>query len=173
MGRNWFTMTITEAERFQMHEALSTAHGKEVAAIIMEHLPPTGWGDVARRSDVADLRVLTTKDLEMVRIALTSDMQALRIELTSDMQALRIELTSDMQALRAELRGEMQELRAELRGEMQELRTELRGEMSVLRADMRSEMHMLFNKQLKWIVGVVISAQALGTGALLAGMKLL
>ena len=30
-------MTITEAERFQMHEALSTAHGKEVAAIIMEH----------------------------------------------------------------------------------------------------------------------------------------
>jgi len=125
MGRIWFTMTITEAERFQMHEALSTAHGKEVAVIIMEHLPPTGWGDVARRSDVADLRVLTTKDLEMVRVALTSDMQALR------------------------------------------------GEMSVLRADMRSEMHMLFNKQLKWIVGVVISAQALGTGALLAGMKLL
>ena len=133
-------MTITEAERFQMHEALSTAHGKEVAAIIMEHLPPTGWGDVARRSDVADLRVLTTKDLEMVRIALTSDMQALRIALTSDMQALR---------------------------------AELRGEMSVLRADMRSEMHMLFNKQLKWLIGVVISAQALGTGALLAGMKLL
>lgn len=125
MGRIWFTMTITEAERFQMHEALSTAHGKEVAAIIMEHLPPTGWGDVARRSDVADLRVLTTKDLEMVRVALTSDMQALR------------------------------------------------GEMGVLRADMRSEMHMLFSKQLKWIVGVVISAQALGTGALLAGMKLL
>ncbi len=122
-------MTITEAKRFQMHEALSTAHGKEVAAIIMEHLPPTGWGDVARRSDVADLRVLTTKDLEMVRIALTSDMQALRAE--------------------------------------------LRGEMSVLRADMRSEMHMLFNKQLKWLIGVVISAQALGTGALLAGMKLL
>ena len=151
-------MTITEAERFQMHEALSTAHGKEVAAIIMEHLPPTGWGDVARRSDVADLRVLTTKDLEMVRIALTSDMQALRAELTSDMQALRGELTSDMQALR---------------GDMYMLGVELRGEMSVLRADMRSEMHMLFNKQLKWIVGVVISAQALGTGALLAGMKLL
>lgn len=111
-------MTITEAERFQMHEALSTAHGKEVAAIIMEHLPPTGWGDVARRSDVADLRVLTTKDMEIVRIALTSDMQALRLEL-------------------------------------------------------RTEMHMLFNKQLKWLVGVVISAQALGTGALLAGIKLL
>jgi len=155
-------MTITEAERFQMHEALSTAHGKEVAAIIMEHLPPTGWGDVARRSDVADLRVLTTKDMEIVRIALTSDMQALRLELTSDMQMLG-----------AELRGEMQELRTELRGEMQELRTELRGDMQALRLELRTEMHMLFNKQLKWLVGVVISAQALGTGALLAGIKLL
>ena len=118
-------MITTEAERFQMHEALIDAHGKEVAAIIMEHLPPTGWGDVARRSDVADLRVLTTKDLEMVRIALTSDMQALR------------------------------------------------GDMHMLGVELRGEMHMLFNKQLKWLIGVVISAQALGTGALLAGMKLL
>jgi hypothetical protein len=155
-------MTITEAERFQMHEALSTAHGKEVAAIIMEHLPPTGWGDVARRSDVADLRVLTTKDMEIVRIALTSDMQMLGAELRGEMQELRTELRGDMQALRTELRGEMQELRTELRGEMQALRLEL-----------RTEMHMLFNKQLKWLVGVVISAQALGTGALLAGIKLL
>jgi hypothetical protein len=155
-------MTITEAERFQMHEALSTAHGKEVAAIIMEHLPPTGWGDVARRSDVADLRVLTTKDMEIVRIALTSDMQMLGAELRGEMQELR-----------TELRGEMQELRTELRGEMQELRTELRGEMQALRLELRTEMHMLFNKQLKWLVGVVISAQALGTGALLAGIKLL
>jgi hypothetical protein len=155
-------MTITEAERFQMHEALSTAHGKEVAAIIMEHLPPTGWGDVARRSDVADLRVLTTKDMEIVRIALTSDMQMLGAELRGEMQELR-----------TELRGEMQALGAELRGEMQELRTELRGEMQAFRLELHTEMHMLFNKQLKWLVGVVISAQALGTGALLAGIKLL
>ena len=129
-------MITTEAERFQMHEALIDAHGKEVAAIIMEHLPPTGWGDVARRSDVAGLQVLTKKDIDM----------------------LRISMGGEMQALRAEMRGEMQELRAEMRGEMQALRL---------------EMHVLFNKQLKWLVGLVITAQALGTGALLAGMKLL
>ena len=129
-------MITTEAERFQMHEALIDAHGKEVAAIIMEHLPPTGWGDVARRSDVAGLQVLTKKDIDMLRISMG---------------------------------GEMQELRAEMRGEMQELRAEMRGEMQALRL----EMHVLFNKQLKWLVGLVITAQALGTGALLAGMKLL
>ena len=133
-------MITTEAERFQMHEALIDAHGKEVAAIIMEHLPPTGWGDVARRSDVAGLQVLTKKDIDMLRISMSGDMEALRLE---------------------------------LRGEMQELRAELRGEMQALRLEMRSEMHVLFNQQLKWLVGMVITAQALGTGALLAGMKLL
>ena len=107
-------MTTTEAERFQMHESLIHTHGKEVADIIMEHLPPTGWGDVARRSDVADLRSSFAKDMEILRM---------------EMQALRLE--------------------------------------------MRSEMHVLFNQQLKWLVGMVITAQALGTGALLAGMKLL
>ena len=122
-------MITTEAERFQMHEALIDAHGKEVAAIIMEHLPPTGWGDVARRSDVAGLQVLTKKDIDMLRISMSGDMEALRLEMRGEMQALRLE--------------------------------------------MRSEMHVLFNKQLKWLVGMVITAQALGTGALLAGMKLL
>ena len=107
-------MITTEAERFQMHEALIHTHGKEVAAIIMEHLPPTGWGDVARRSDVSDLRSSFAKDMEILRLEMRSEMQALRLE-----------------------------------------------------------MHVLFNKQLKWLVGVVITAQALGTGALLAGMKLL
>ena len=107
-------MITTEAERFQMHESLIHTHGKEVADIIMEHLPPTGWGDVARRSDVADLRSSFAKDMEILRM---------------EMQALRLE--------------------------------------------MRSEMHVLFNQQLKWLVGLVITAQALGTGALLAGMKLL
>ena len=122
-------MTTTEAERFQMHESLIHTHGKEVADIIMEHLPPTGWGDVARRSDVAGLQVLTKKDIDMLRISIRGDMEALRLEMRGEMQALRLE--------------------------------------------MRSEMHMLFNKQLKWLVGLVITAQALGTGALLAGMKLL
>jgi hypothetical protein len=94
-------MTTTEAERFQMHESLIHTHGKEVAGIIMEHLPPTGWGDVARRSDVADLRSSFAKDMEILRM---------------EMQALRLE--------------------------------------------MRSEMHVLFNQQLKWLVGLVITAQA-------------
>ena len=60
-------------------------------------------------------------------------------------------------------------LRISISGDMEALRME----MQALRLEIRSEMHMLFNQQLKWLVGLVITAQALGTGALLAGMKLL
>jgi hypothetical protein len=36
-----------------MSEAFAAAHGPEVADIIMEHLPPAGWGDLATKTDVA------------------------------------------------------------------------------------------------------------------------
>lgn len=45
-------MTITEAQRFQLHLGLRTMMGDDMANTLMEHLPPMGWGDVARRSDV-------------------------------------------------------------------------------------------------------------------------
>jgi hypothetical protein len=35
-----------------MHEGLRKILGEPVADTLMEHLPPTGWGDVARRQDV-------------------------------------------------------------------------------------------------------------------------
>ena len=45
-------MTITEAERFTMHVELRRVLGDDVANTVMEHLPPSGWADVARKSDV-------------------------------------------------------------------------------------------------------------------------
>ena len=45
-------MTITEGERFAMHVELRKVLGDDVANTVMEHLPPAGWADVARKSDV-------------------------------------------------------------------------------------------------------------------------
>jgi type II secretory pathway component PulF len=42
----------TEAERHDMHEGLRKILGEPVADTLMEHLPPMGWGDVARKQDV-------------------------------------------------------------------------------------------------------------------------
>jgi hypothetical protein len=55
-------MTVTEAQRFAMHSELKRALGDEVADTMMEHLPPTGWADVARKDDVD----LVRRDIERV-----------------------------------------------------------------------------------------------------------
>ena len=34
-----------------MYQRLEEVLGAEEATTLMEHLPPTGWGDVARKSD--------------------------------------------------------------------------------------------------------------------------
>lgn len=88
-----------------MSEAFAITHGMEVADIIMEHLPPEGWSDLATRKDLAEQGLL-----------LRSDIIASRDELRVELAGVRVELQSEM----AELRTEMAELRTELRTEMAE-----------------------------------------------------
>lgn len=45
-------MTMTKARRTEMHIGLRESLGPRVADSLMEHLPPNGWGDVARQSEV-------------------------------------------------------------------------------------------------------------------------
>jgi len=91
----------TEAERRNLFVALEESLGPAPAATLMEFLPPVGWGDVARRSDV----------------------DALRSELRGEMAELR----GEMAELRSELKGEVAELRSELKSEMAELRSKFDG----------------------------------------------
>lgn len=46
-------MATTEHERLEMHLGLRKVLGDDVANTLMEHLPPSGWGDVARKYDVS------------------------------------------------------------------------------------------------------------------------
>ena len=48
-------MTISEDQRFRMHLELRKVLGDDVGNTVMEHLPPLGWGDVARSKDIAHL----------------------------------------------------------------------------------------------------------------------
>ena len=45
-------MSMTEARRTEMHIGLRESLGPRVADSLMEHLPPNGWADVARQSEV-------------------------------------------------------------------------------------------------------------------------
>ncbi|MEY2627330.1 MAG: hypothetical protein RJB08_1089 [Actinomycetota bacterium] len=49
-------MSITESQRFELHQVLRNELGVSVADTLMEHLPPSGWSDVARRADLETIR---------------------------------------------------------------------------------------------------------------------
>lgn len=45
-------MAITEQSRHRMYKHLEELMGTEDAGVLMEHLPPVGWADVATKRDL-------------------------------------------------------------------------------------------------------------------------
>ena len=59
-------MPMTEARRTEMHIGLRESLGPRVADSLMEHLPPNGWGDVARQSEMIPRFDMVQIQFEMV-----------------------------------------------------------------------------------------------------------
>jgi len=49
-------MSVTEFQRHQIFQWLEGAMGPERAAVMMDLLPPVGWGDLATKADLGALR---------------------------------------------------------------------------------------------------------------------
>jgi len=64
-------MSITEHRRNQLHNRVHDVLGVEEGDALMELLPPVGWADVARRSDIDRLR----SDMENHVAALRQEIQ--------------------------------------------------------------------------------------------------
>ena len=123
-----------------MAQAFAATHGVEVADIIMEHLPPEGWSELATKTDVATQGQLLRSEFDL-------KMSDLKGELTQTMSDLRSELTTQMTDLRIELKGEMAGLRDELKGEL----AEVRGGVNAAVERLGKEMSQEFAKQQKWM----------------------
>ncbi len=76
---------VSDQNRRVLYTSLSQTLGEHPAAVMMELLPPVGWGDVARHGDL---------------VAVRGEMAELR---------------GEMAELRAELKGDIIELRREMR----------------------------------------------------------
>ncbi|HVF73682.1 MAG TPA: hypothetical protein VM938_01430 [Acidimicrobiales bacterium] len=135
-------MAVSEQARRRLYDYLEAQMGEELAATLMNSLPPAGWGDVATKQDLDNLHVLMRSDL----IALAHQ---LRGETAEHVGALREEM--------AQMKGELREEMAQMKGE---LRTEI--------ADLRGEMH----RELRLHLVAMISTNAAMGGLLLAAVKL-
>lgn len=56
-------MAITEETRHRMYRRLSEVLGPEEATVLMEHLPPVGWADVATKRDLDHLHLQVQLEL--------------------------------------------------------------------------------------------------------------
>ena len=92
-------MVVGEGQRRALHERLVEVLGVDQADARIEHLPPSGWGDVARRSDVEHLERILDMKIDSLGFALRGEISELRGEIS--------ELRGEMAGLAGGLRAEM------------------------------------------------------------------
>ncbi len=56
-------MALSESDRFELHLGLQRILGEPLATSFMENVPPSGWSEVAQKSDLINLKI----DLERVK----------------------------------------------------------------------------------------------------------
>jgi hypothetical protein len=85
-------MTSTDNDRRTLHSAFEAACGKLPAEILMEHLPPAGWRNLATKDDLALARFEIQVEIEKLRTEIYIELEKLRAGLHVGLEKLRTEL---------------------------------------------------------------------------------
>lgn len=81
-------MAITEETRHRLYQRLEAVLGADEAAILMEHLPPVGWADVATKRDIDHLE----RRMDEMETRMELRFEALRSEMRTGLAEVRTEI---------------------------------------------------------------------------------
>jgi hypothetical protein len=101
-------MAVDERSRHQLHGRLDEVLGAEEAATLMSHLPPVGWADVARKSDIDALATMTAQHFDALATASAQHFDAL----AGDIDALASGTKRDIESAGDKLRAEFYQSQA-------------------------------------------------------------
>lgn len=89
-------MTIDEHTRYERYQLVEEHLGERGAVLLMEYLPPVGWGDVATKRDLDAHAVLMRHDLDAHKRAMRSDLDTHTRLMQKEFEATRHELRAEM-----------------------------------------------------------------------------
>jgi hypothetical protein len=92
--------------------------GSEEGATLMEHLPPVGWADVAKKRDIEALRDSTKRDIEALRDRNIADVRHDIVGVKRDVADVKNEIGAlrAVVATREDRAGLRADIERELRG---------------------------------------------------------
>ena len=96
-------MAIDERARHRLFERLEAVLGTEEATILMEHLPPVGWADVATKRDLDAVAEVNRLEHEAMRGAAKRDLDAVEVANRLEHEAMREANRLEHQVLKQEL----------------------------------------------------------------------
>ena len=120
-NRNGAFVPSSEAERFTLHQTLRTLMPETVADTLMSYLPPAGWSDVARTSDIVALREATKHDIDELRTATKHQIDQLGAATKHDINELRTATKVQFDQLGAATKHDIDELRTATKHQIDQL----------------------------------------------------
>jgi hypothetical protein len=100
-------MALDERSRHLLHGRLEEVLGAQEAAILMEYLPPVGWGDVATKRDLDQHALMTKRDVDQFAATWLRDLEKLASENRHAHQALESRIDATRHELTALFRAEL------------------------------------------------------------------
>ena len=153
-------MTSTDNDRRILHSAFERACGQRPAEILMEHLPPAGWRDLATKSDVESASLLLRTDIEVEFGKVRTEFANVRAEMATEFANVRAEMKAEFANVRTEMRTEFANVRAEMATEF----ANVRAEMADLRAELVAGMEKGFRSQTWKMIGAIVASQSTTLG---------
>ena len=124
-------MTIDDRSRHELFQRLDEVLGPDAAGVLMSHLPPVGWADVATKRDLDALEERTNLRFDKVEERflgrLTAEIGGVRQELTAEIGRLRQDLAEGLGGVRQDLAEGLGGVRQDLAERTGGIRQEIGG----------------------------------------------